>query len=115
MSSSDLREAHFRLPAPKQPIQTALTNAGLQAWIEHPSPQPAKGSSTTPTNVDPNHMESLPRLGTHLNSPHFRIHNAFLGRGMLYIANRPASPIAEVREALMGFCVGNTRTPGLAH
>jgi hypothetical protein len=59
-------------------------------------------------------MEPLPRLGTHPNSPHFRIHNASPGRGMLYEANRPASPTAEVRKALTGFGVRGTGAPGLS-
>ncbi len=33
---------------------------------------------------------------------------------MLYIADRPAAQTTEVREALMGFRIGDTRVPGLS-
>jgi hypothetical protein len=33
---------------------------------------------------------------------------------MLYVSNLPSSPSAEVREALMGFQVGDTEAPSLS-
>ena len=41
-------------------------------------------------------------------------YNSCTGKGMLYVSNLPSSPSAEVREALMGFQVGDTEAPSLS-
>jgi hypothetical protein len=46
-------------------------------------------------------------LGTHPDSSPFWVHNELSGKDMLYNSNFPSSPSAEVREALMGFCIGD--------
>ena len=71
-----------------------------------------KGAPLNNGSVAP--MESFPGLGIEPNSIHVQIHCGSTGRKMLYEANRPASPTAEVREALMVFREGDTRAPGLS-
>jgi len=58
--------------------------------------------------------ETLPQLGTHLTSSHFRIHNKTPGKSMLFESKLLASPSAEFQEALMGFRVSNTGPPCLS-
>ena len=97
-----------RLLPPTRPVDAALMRAGLSRWSTLPTlgagdqPQPQH----TPPPRDP-----LPYLGTHPNTAPFRVHQGILGRGMLYVADNPSTPPAEVIEALMGFHIGDTAAP----
>ena len=71
-------------------------------------PQASQGAQLTPP------WGPLPYLGTHPNTTPFRVRNGIPSRGMLYAMDTPATPSAEVREALMGFRVGDTAALGLS-
>jgi hypothetical protein len=75
---------------------------------------PRKREPDNPDQCGPQPQGTPSSTGYPPKLPTFPIHNEFPGRGMLYKANRPASPTAEAREALMGFSVGNTGATGLS-
>ena len=47
-------------------------------------------------------------MGTHPDTSPFRILNRIPRRRMLYALDSPDTPLAEARETLMGFPVGDT-------
>jgi hypothetical protein len=47
-------------------------------------------------------------MGTHLDTAPFRVHKGIPGKGMLYVSDTPSTSSAEVREASMGFHIGDT-------
>jgi hypothetical protein len=73
-----------------------------------PNTSPKSGGTSDSNPGGRHHKEPLPSVGAHTESFYFRVHGRSLGRGMLYIANCPTSPATEVKEALMGFRVGDT-------
>ena len=79
-------------------------------WSTHPSHQPGDSQRAQPTPS----RGPLPYMGTQPNTAPFRIHNGIPGRGILYAMDTPATPSAEVREAFMGFRVGDTAAPCLS-
>ena len=79
-------------------------------WTTHPSPTLAGPHQAQPTPL----REPLPYLSTHPDTAPFWVHNVHPGRGMLYVSDTPATPLAEVRDVLMGFRVGDTAAAGLS-
>jgi hypothetical protein len=79
-------------------------------WRTHPTPQLGDSQRVQPTTL----RGQLPYLGTQTDMASFRVHNKIQGRGMLYAMDTPSTPSAEVREALIGFWVGNTAAPRLS-
>jgi len=91
------------------PVDAALATTWLSMWSTHPSPQQGNTQRAQSTPL----RGPLPYVGTHPGTAPFRVHNGILGRGMIYALDTPSTPTAEVREALMGFRVGDTAAPGL--
>ncbi len=97
MLLSTLTDATSRLPTPQRPAETALRRAGLNTWSTHPIP--SQDEEEDGRFLPLGHVsaeEPLPRLGTHPNASHIRALGGPLGRGIVYEANRPTPPTAEV-------------------
>ncbi len=82
------------------------------ALLMEQNPHSRARGSTPNTTHSP--REPLPYMGTHSNTPNFRVYKGIPGRGMLFVSDIPSSPSVEVREALIGFHIGDIATPGLS-
>ena len=110
MHRSVLEAEHAQLVKPIIPVEAALEAVGLSTWSTHPPPSTDMGLSL---NEGLALRESLSHLGTHPNTSPFQIQNGIPCNGVLYDSNFLSTPSLEVREALMGFKVGETDIPGL--
>jgi len=108
---SVLEAEHARLLKPTRPIETSLEASRLSTWSTHPRPPTGRDLSL---NVDLPPREPLPHLCTHPNTSPFRVHNGISENGVLYATNLPSTPSPELREALVGFRVGETDVPSLS-
>ncbi len=106
----NLEAEHARLRPSTHQVDAALKTAGLSNWSTFPSLEP--GDQLQPQYTPP--REPLPYMGNHLNTVLFRVQNGTPGRSMLFVSGTPASASREVREALMGFHIGDTAAPGLS-
>ena len=53
-------------------------------------------------------------MGTLPDTTPFRIYNGIPGKDMIFLSSILSTTSAEVREALMGFQIGDTAAPGLS-
>jgi len=111
MPRSVLEAEHARLVNPTRPVDTALEAVGLSDLSTRPTPPTVRGLSLS-EDIPP--REPLPHMGTHPDTSRFRVHNEIPGNKVLYDSDLPSAPSPEVREALMGFRVGETDVPGLS-
>ena len=111
MPRSVLEAEHARLVNPTRPVETALEAVGLSDLSTRPTPPTVRGLSLS-EDIPP--REPLPHMGTHPDTSRFRVHNEIPGNKVLYDSDLPSAPSPEVREALMGFRVGETDVPGLS-
>jgi len=110
MHHDTLAAEHDRLLPQTRPVDAALEKARLSMLITHPSIQPGDPPRAQQTPF----REQLPYMDTHLYTAPSRIHNVIPIRGMLYVRNTPSTPSTEVREALMGFRIGDTAAHALS-
>jgi hypothetical protein len=101
---------HACLQPTTRPVESLPERAGLSHWSTYPTQRPANSQGEQPTPP----RGQLPYLGSQRNDAPFRIHKGIPCRGMLYTNDNPDTPPVEVREALMGFRVGDTTGHGLS-
>ncbi len=101
---------HALLQPTTRPVETILERVSLSQWSTYLTKRQATPKRELPTPP----KGPLTYLGSQLSAAPFRIYMDVPGRGMLYINDFPTTPSAEVREALMGFRVGDTAALGLS-
>ena len=107
MPHDTLEAEHARILPQARPVDATLEKPWLFMW----STQTAQLYGDSHKGQHTPIREPVPYLDTRPDTAPFRVHKGI--PGMLYVLDTPSTPFAEVREALMGFHIGDTAAPGL--
>ena len=115
-NNDETLQAYRSLPTPNVTVESRLRLAGITDWYTQPL---VTGYNLLPLARDPynrpGHPQiALPKFVCYPSSHKFRLHRGKPGPGLLINNNELKEPTADIREALMGFPVGDTAAPGLS-